>query len=82
MEPKQLSQELRQGKNPDMTRRRAIIGLSMLGGSMGQLVTLYQTGIVSHLPDPPGQQLSMLTVLTHLTTLTADSTHPMDRSWW
>jgi len=57
MEPKQLSQELRQGKNPDMTRRRAIIGLSMLGGSMGQLVTLYQTGIVSHLPDPPGQQL-------------------------
>ncbi len=40
-----------------MSRRRAIIGLSMLGGSMGQLVTLYQTGIVSHLPDPPGQEL-------------------------
>lgn len=57
MEPKQLSQELRQGQSPDMTRRRWIIGLSMLGGSMGQLVTLYQTGIISHLPDPPGQQL-------------------------
>ncbi|AFZ32138.1 vitamin K epoxide reductase [Gloeocapsa sp. PCC 7428] len=57
MEPKQLSQELRQGKNPNMSRRRAIIGLSMLGGSMGQLVTLYQTGIISHLPDPPGQEL-------------------------
>ncbi|MEW6492338.1 MAG: vitamin K epoxide reductase family protein [Cyanobacteriota bacterium] len=57
MEPQQLSQELRQGKNPHMSRRRAIIGLSMLGGSMGQLVTLYQTGIVSHLPDPPGQEL-------------------------
>lgn len=57
MNPKELSQELRQGKNPNMTRRRAIIGLSMLGGSMGQLVTLYQTGIVSHLPDPPGQEL-------------------------
>jgi uncharacterized membrane protein len=57
MEPQQLSQELRQGKNPYMSRRRAIIGLSMLGGSMGQLVTLYQTGIVSHLPDPPGQQI-------------------------
>mgnify|MGYP000589601338 CR=1 FL=1 len=57
MEPKQLSQELRQGKNPHMSRRRAIIGLSMLGGSMGQIVTLYQTGIVGHLPDPPGQQL-------------------------
>jgi hypothetical protein len=57
MEPKQLSEELRQGKNPHMSRRRAIIGLSMLGGSMGQLVTLYQTGIISHLPDPPGQEL-------------------------
>ncbi|QIR35425.1 vitamin K epoxide reductase family protein [Tolypothrix sp. PCC 7910] len=53
MEPQQLSQELRQGKNPHMSRRRAIIGLSMLGGTMGQVVTLYQTGIVSHLPDPP-----------------------------
>jgi uncharacterized membrane protein len=53
MNPKQLSEELRQGKNPHMSRRRAIIGLSMLGGSMGQIVTLYQTGIVSHLPDPP-----------------------------
>ncbi|HEY9781049.1 MAG TPA: vitamin K epoxide reductase family protein [Leptolyngbyaceae cyanobacterium] len=57
MEPTQLSQELRQGKNPHMSRRRAIIGLSMLGGSMGQIVTLYQTGIVDHLPDPPGQEL-------------------------
>jgi len=57
MEPKQLSQELREGKNPNMSRRRAIIGLSTLGGSMGQLVTLYQTGIISHLPDPPGQQI-------------------------
>lgn len=41
MNPKQLSEELRQGKNPHMTRRRWIIGLSMLGGSMGQAVTLY-----------------------------------------
>lgn len=57
MEPQQLSQELRKGQNPHMSRRRAIIGLSMLGGSMGQLVTLYQTGIINHLPDPPGQTL-------------------------
>jgi len=40
-----------------MTRRRWIISLSMLGGSMGQAVTLYQTRIVNHLPDPPGQKL-------------------------
>jgi len=57
MDPKQLSEELRKGQNPHMTRRRWIIGLSMLGGSMGQAVTLYQTGIVNHLPDPPGQKL-------------------------
>src|SRR4028119_566482 len=57
MDPKQLSEELRQGQNPHMTRRRWIIGLSMLGGSMGQAVTLYQTGIVNHLPSPPGQKL-------------------------
>jgi len=57
MEPQQLSQELRQGQNPYMTRRRWIIGLSMLGGSMGQAVTLYQTGIINHLPDPPGQKI-------------------------
>lgn len=57
MDPIQLSEELRKGQNPHMTRRRWIIGLSMLGGSMGQLVTLYQTGIINHLPDPPGQEI-------------------------
>ncbi len=57
MDPKQLSEDLRQGKNFHMTRRRWIIGLSMLGGPMGQAVTLYQTGIVNHLPNPPGQKL-------------------------
>lgn len=35
MEPKQLSQELRQGDSRDLTHRRWIIGLPMLGGSMG-----------------------------------------------
>ena len=79
MEPQQLSEELRKGNNPHMSRRRAIIGLSMLGGSMGQLVTLYQTGIVSHLPDPPDSRFSMQTALTLLTTLTTNSTHPMGR---
>jgi len=33
MDPKQLSEDLRQGKNFHMTRRRWIIGLSMLGVS-------------------------------------------------
>ncbi|MBD2260097.1 vitamin K epoxide reductase family protein [Pseudanabaena sp. FACHB-2040] len=53
MDPQQLSRELREGTSPDLQRRRQIIGLSMLGATMGQLVSLYQTGIIKHLPDPP-----------------------------
>ena len=53
MNPKQLSQELREGDSPDLNRRRQILSLSMLGASMGQIVSLYQTGVIDHLPDPP-----------------------------
>ncbi|MBW4418635.1 MAG: vitamin K epoxide reductase family protein [Myxacorys californica WJT36-NPBG1] len=53
MEPRQLSEELRKGQSDDLTRRRLIVGLSTLGGAMGQIVTLYQTGVISDLPDPP-----------------------------
>lgn len=51
MTPKQLSHELRQGASPDLNRRRWIIGLSLLGTVAGQVVTLYQTGIIKRLPD-------------------------------
>lgn len=53
MNPTQLSYELRKGQSPDLTRRRWIIRLSLFGTAMGQLVALYQTGILSRLPDPP-----------------------------
>lgn len=53
MTPRQLSKELRKGESPDLTTRRWIIGLSLLGTAMGQIVALYQTGIIQHLPDPP-----------------------------
>ncbi|MCC3160269.1 vitamin K epoxide reductase family protein [Hymenobacter sp. 15J16-1T3B] len=53
MNPTQLSRELRTAQTPDLKRRRWIIGLSLLGAAMGQIVTLYQTGIIKHLPDPP-----------------------------
>lgn len=53
MEPQQLSQELREGTSPDLERRRWIVGLSMLGSSMAQIVTLYQTGVLKQLPDLP-----------------------------
>jgi uncharacterized membrane protein len=55
--PQQLSHELRQGSSPDLTRRRWILGLSLVGTAMGQIVSLYQTGIVKHLPDPPPHRL-------------------------
>lgn len=53
MTPSQLSRELREGQSPDLTNRRWIIGLSLLGTVAGQIVTMYQTGIIKHLPDPP-----------------------------
>ncbi|MCU0491525.1 MAG: vitamin K epoxide reductase family protein [Chloroflexaceae bacterium] len=53
MNPAQLSHELRKGVSDDLTRRRWIVGLSMVGATMAQLVTLYQVGVIKHLPDPP-----------------------------
>jgi hypothetical protein len=53
MQPETLSRQLRTAHTPDLSRRRRIIGLSMVGAAAGAIVTLYQTGIVKHLPDPP-----------------------------
>ncbi|PSB09036.1 vitamin K epoxide reductase [filamentous cyanobacterium CCP1] len=53
MEPTQLSKELREGNSPDLERRRWIIGLSMVGASMAQVVSLYQTGVIKELPELP-----------------------------
>ena len=57
MEPRELSRYLREGDDPDLNRRRWVVGLSLLGAAMGQVVSLYQTGIIKHLPDPPPQSL-------------------------
>lgn len=53
MDPIQLSRELREGTSPDLERRRWIMGLSMVGATMAQIVTLYQTGVLKELPDLP-----------------------------
>lgn len=54
MTPEQLSRELRLGDGPLLARRRAIVGLSLVSiASMG-VISLYQTGIIKHLPEPPG----------------------------
>ncbi len=53
MKPEELSQQLRQGTGRFLRRRRGVVGLSLTAaGSMG-LITLYQMGIIQHLPDPP-----------------------------
>ena len=51
--PSQLSRYLRTGSDPQVRRRRWIVGLSLLGAGIGQVVGAYQTGILRHLPDPP-----------------------------
>ena len=53
VKPSQLSRELRQGDAPELQKRRWIVGLSLVGVAMAQIVSLYQVGIVKHLPDPP-----------------------------
>ena len=51
--PSQLSRYLRTGADPDLRRRRWVLGLSMAGVTIGQVVAAYQTGLLRHLPDPP-----------------------------
>ena len=53
LDTQQLSQDLQEGDTPDLRRRRGVIGLSLLGMASMAAVSLLQTGIVKHLPDPP-----------------------------
>src|SRR5205807_2986120 len=53
MDPQQLRHDLREADDAEMLRRRAIIALSLLGMAALTPVSLLQTGIVRHLPDPP-----------------------------
>jgi uncharacterized membrane protein len=53
MSPPDIRAELTEGTSDDLFRRRAIIGLSLVGLGIAAAATLLQTGIVKHLPDPP-----------------------------
>ena len=53
MTPRQLRAELQTGDTPYLRRRRGIIRLSLLGMASMTAVSLLQTGILRHLPDPP-----------------------------
>jgi uncharacterized membrane protein len=52
-DPDLLRREITAAETPDMKRRRSIIGLSLAGMASMAAVSLLQTGIVRHLPDPP-----------------------------
>jgi uncharacterized membrane protein len=51
--PQQLRRGLQEADSDDLWCRRAIIGLSLVGMGAMAPVSLLQTGIVTHLPDPP-----------------------------
>ncbi len=53
LDPQELRKELQENNSKNLRRRRAIIGLSLVGMGAMTAVTLLQTGIVRHLPDPP-----------------------------
>ncbi|MBX6311708.1 MAG: vitamin K epoxide reductase [Isosphaeraceae bacterium] len=53
MGPRDLSRQLRQGPGECLGRRRGIVGLSLLAAASMGLLTLYQVGIIRHVPEPP-----------------------------
>lgn len=53
MDSAAISDELRNGNNPDLNQRRKVILLSALGLVDFSIISLYQTGIIKHLPDIP-----------------------------
>lgn len=48
-----LRADLTRGSTGELARRRGIVGLSLVGMAAMTPVTLLQTGLVKHLPDPP-----------------------------
>lgn len=53
LKPDELRGQLQNSNSADMKHRRAIVGLSLFGMVNMAIVSLLQTGIVKHLPDPP-----------------------------
>ncbi len=53
MNPKELGRQLRQSSGGFLRNRRGVIDLSLAAiGSLG-VVSLYQIGILGHVPEPP-----------------------------
>ena len=48
-----LSRQLRLGEGPFLLQRRGIVALSLVAVGSMSLISLYQMGIIKHLPEPP-----------------------------
>jgi uncharacterized membrane protein len=48
-----LSRALREGSSPELKRRRWVFGLSLVGMVAGQIVSLFQMGVIRRLADLP-----------------------------
>jgi hypothetical protein len=53
LEPQGFRRELQRGQSENLGRRRAVIGLSLVGMAAMTAVALFQTGVIEYLPDPP-----------------------------
>ena len=53
MKPEELSRQLRFGSEGYLSQRRGTVALAMLASASMGLITLYQMGILRHLPEPP-----------------------------
>ena len=53
MEPQELRRSIQEGDSAEMGYRRAIVAVSLVGIAAMGIVSLLQTGVVKHLPDPP-----------------------------
>jgi hypothetical protein len=51
--PRQLSLELRYGRSEQLKRRRSVVALSLLSIGCMALISLYQSGVIRHIPEPP-----------------------------
>ena len=55
MKPGAIRRELREADSPSLRRRRWIAALSAVGVVDFAVISLYQLGVIRHLPDPPGR---------------------------
>lgn len=53
MDADTLSRELRLGSSRFLRLRRKVLGLSLVASGAMATISLYQTGIIRHLPEPP-----------------------------